>query len=127
MGRQRLGDRAAHGVDQLGRLGICVRCSAAVGELCPSVVLERDFAFVPCAPADFHGGLEQRELVRPRAELAVSSKGVELSHDRHERVRCRLGREVLELARLAAGEVPPASFYLEARGAPIGAVQYENR
>src|SRR3954469_5289240 len=96
---------------------------SAVGELCPAVVLERHFAVLPAAPADPHGGLEQRELVCPCAEATVAAVGVQLAQDRHQRVGCRLRREVVEFPGPAVGERAAATSELEAGGAQEQCVQ----
>ena len=85
-GGQRVRDGVAHRADQLGRLRVLAGRGAAVGEARPALVLERDLAPLPRAPANLHPRLEQRELVGPRGEAALAAVGVELAHDRHQRV-----------------------------------------
>jgi hypothetical protein len=82
---------------------------------------------VPGAPAGFHAGFEQRELVCPRREAAGAAKGVELAEDRHQRVVGRLRGEVLDVGRGEVGELAAPAAELEACGAQQQRVQVRER
>jgi hypothetical protein len=120
---QRTGDAVAYGGDQLGALGVGVRRVAPVGQPRPALGFERDLAPVPRPPAHLNRGLEQRELVRPRREAALPAIGVQLAHDRHQRVIRRLRREIVEVTGAAAA----AASDLEARRSQQERVQRLDR
>jgi hypothetical protein len=128
MWSQGLRDRDAHRVEELGGLRVGGGRGAAVGQSRPAVCLEGHLTSLPCATADLHGCLEQRELVGPCGEAAVSSKRVQLAHDRHERVIGCLHRKVIEVARaVAVAQRTPPARDLEMRRAQEQPVQALDR
>ena len=70
-GSQRAADRGDDRAQQIGVLDGLLRACAAVGEMAPALVLERDLAALPRAPAGLDARLQQHELVRPGGEAAL--------------------------------------------------------
>jgi hypothetical protein len=104
-------------------------CSAASSSDCsaasagPRPALERrsqlscssgDFAALPGAFAQLHGGLEKRELVDPGREAAGPAEVVQPGKHAHQRVVRRLERDLAELIATQMWQSGPAPGNLEA-------------
>ncbi len=101
----------------LGCFGVFVGSRALVGDQRPVCGIERDLAVLPGASAELDAGFEQRELVGPGGEAALTAEVVELAEDRQQSVVGALLGKVVVVATAHVGRRATAAVHLEACGA----------
>ena len=120
---QHLVDGHPNGAKNLSLLRVLVRRVLLARETRPAFGLQGDLAALPGAPAQLHGGFEQRELVGPGREAAGAAEVVEAPEHASSARRRRPGGDVVELvaAQVRQGGVAaigPRSGQREAAATP---------
>ena len=85
------------GREELRLLDLLIGLETHAREEVPPVLLHRHLALLPGAPAQLHGRLVERELVRPGREPAQPAEVVEAPEHAHQRVVGCLESDVVEL------------------------------
>ena len=103
--------------DELALLGSRFCARPCLGDVRPVLRSERQLAPLPRSATHLDRRLEQRELVGPRREAALTLELVELPQQRDERIIRALHGDVLELPRVQMLRHRAATPDLEARSA----------